>query len=808
MRVFVDDAIADAAFALRTYRRKPAFAVTVIVTLALAVGASTALFSIIERVLLRSLPYSAPNALVSLTAQRATGAFEKSSYPEMLDWRAQHDLFSGVEAYDETNIGVELDGGAQMLSGARVTPGFFSMLGVAPIRGRSLTTDDDNGAPVVLLTHDFWSSRMAQAEDVVGHLLRIDGSPYRIIGVLPSDFRFAPAGNVQLWLPLDRNPDARARRDARSLNLVARLRDGVSVERARLRVQQLMRTFATRAAGADVERTMNVISLREEIVGAVRRPLLVLFGAVAVLLLIACANIASLVLARTTERERELAVRSAIGAGRWRLSRQILVENLILALAGGIFGLLVASVGVSLLTALIPPTLYEQMPALHDVTVDRSSLVFALVVVVLGGLAFGLAPVLIATRAPAAETLRSGTGLSAGRRMHRLRRVLITGEIALTTMLLVAAGLLGRSLMSLLRIDTGFDAAGVATVRAALSNSRYPDPARQASFFAQVLTNVRAVPGVQMVGAVSSPPLQGSGRATIVPADASTAAENARMEVVSRTIAGDYFRTLRVPIREGRTLDDRDAARARRSIVISANLARQLFSTQSAIGRAVRFEGDSVPWTVVGVVGDVKTGALDAQSAPTLYRYYLQAPANRMSVMARTATEPSSIISELRRTIHAVDAAIPLYSETTLRDQVQQSPAISARRYPLLLIGTFALSALVLAIVGVYGLIAYAIAQRRREIAIRLALGARDVEITTMFLRDGLRLLIWGVVIGGVGAMVVSGALSAFLFDVRRLDAVTYISAILVLAAATCGACYIPARRASALDPALAFRAE
>ncbi len=804
----------DAWVAWRSYRRRPAFTAVVLLTLGLGIGANTAMFSIVNAVLLRRLPYAQPDHLVQLweTHRGDVAAISGASYPDFLDWRGERRIFAALEGYDETYVTVSGGSGAEMVHGARVTSGFFSMLGV-PLRqgpGFGVTDDRAGGTPAVVLSHGFWARRFARDPKLIGRTVTIDGTPYEIRGVLPAEFAFAPVGDADLWLPLGRNAEVRAERFNHWVSAVGRLREGVTIELAGQRMGELMGALASQYPQTNSGRGTLVASLRTAITGDVERPLLVLFGAVAIVLLIACANVASLLVGRAIERGRELAVRSALGASRSRVVRQLLTEHLVLALAAAALGAWVAAEGVRLLLAAMPPGLFDQMPALRHAGVDLTALGFAITISLVTGIAFGLVPALLASRASATGLLRSDARGGAGPAHHRLRDVLVTAEIALTLVLLVGATLMGRSLVELGRVNPGFIAERVASVRVALAGSVYAEGVRQTRFFEEALARLRALPGVEAVGAVSNPPLQGGGSNTFRVDGAPLPSPAARPEATMRAVAGDYFGALQIPIVEGRALDSHDDLRSAYAVVINASLARHLFGTRPAVGQRLRIYGwEDSAWTVVGVAGDVKTAGLDEPARPTIYYSHLQGPANRMSMVARgSLADPAALIPAMQREVRAVDPMLAVYSAETMREHIARSQAVSSRRYLLVLLGAFAMVALLLTIIGVYGVIAYTVTQRTREIAVRIALGAKHAEVVRLVLGGGLRLVAGGIAIGTLGALALTRTLGALLFGVSPGDAWTYglVSTLLVMI--TVAASYFPARRATRLDPATALRAE
>jgi putative ABC transport system permease protein len=809
-----DELRQDFRVALRSYRRQPGFAVVVLVTLTIAIAATTATFTVVNAVLLRPLPYARADELVHVweTHERDPAARGRASYPNFLDWRAEASSVVALEGYDETNVAVSHGGQSDMTRGARVTGGFFRLLGVSPLLGRTFTADDDvgGGTRAVVLSHALWTRRFAADANAVGRPVTIDGSAYEIRGVLPPQFRFAPAGDAELWLPLGRTDEARAQRFDHWLTVVGRLRDGVTIEMAERRIADVMHRLATEYPESNAGRSVTVTPLREDIVGNVERPLVVLFVAVAFVFLIACANVASLVLARSTERARELAVRWAIGASRARVIRQLLTENLVLSVGGAVLGAWLAFLSVPLLVSAIPDRVFDQAPSLRDAAVDVTTLAFTSAVAVIAGAALGIIPGMLVSRFSVAEALRSDARVGAGRISRRLRDAIVSAEIALTLVLLVGASLMGRSLVELLRVDPGFTADGVATIRVALAGPSYLDRWRQARFFEDALMDARAIPGVATVGAISNAPLQGSGTNTFHVDGAAEPPPSARPEAATRAVAGDYFSVLHIPVREGRTVGRQDDRNAAYAVVINESLGRRLFGTRSAVGQRLRFyHWQDSAWTIVGVVGDVKTNNLDEPVRPTVYYSHLQGPANRMSIVARTTSvEPPTLIPALRQVIRKLDPTVAVYAASTMGDYVGGTQAVYRRRYMLVVLGAFAGAALLLAIIGVYGVVAYAVTQRTREIAIRVALGATGAKVVRLVMRHGLRLVILGIVPGVIAALGLSRALASLLFEVNAADLPTYAVAATLVVVVALAASYLPGRRAARFDPALSLRSE
>ncbi len=808
----MDTFLQDLRYALRQLRRSPGFTAVAVLTLALGIGAITFMFGVVNAVLVEPLPYARPDRLVTVWETRTSEPSDRgrASYPDFLDWRREHAVCAALEGYDETNVTVSGSDGAERANGVRVTSGMLRLLGVAPVIGRDFTEQDDapGGTQTVLLSHGFWIRRFGADPGVVGRAMSIDGLPYEIRGVLPQRFSFAPANDVDLWLPLGRSSQVRAERFGHWVGVVGRLRDGVTVQQARTRMAQVRRAIAADYPETGTGRGATVVPLRDVVIGDVARPLLVLFAAVAIVLLIVCADVAGLVLARSLERAHEMAVRSALGAARVRIVRQLLVECLMLTLAGAALGAGLAAGVLPLALTALPESLFQQMPALHDASMDLTVLGFTTATVLGTAIAAGLAPALIASRRPVAELLRSDRRAGTGAARQRLRDALVAAQIALASVLLVGVALIGRSLSALLRVDPGFTAQHVATVRVALAGPEEADRRHQAQFFEAVLTRVRALPGVEAAGAISSAPLQGTFLGGFRVDGEPEPDPAVPREASARAVAGEYFQALRIPLRAGRTLNARDDLTAPYAVDISESLARQVFGARSAVGRRIRISGwEDSAWTIVGVVGDVKTNALDQPAAPTIYYSHLQGPANRMTIVAR-GVDATGLVPLVRRAIREVDPGAATYVAGTMTQYIAASPAVSTRRYLLGVLGAFAVAAVVLALLGLYGVITYAVTQRAREIAIRMALGASRTGVLALVLRDGARLAGAGVALGLVVAFTVSRTLASLLFGVSPADPWSYVGVSGLLVVVALIASSLPAHRASRVDPAEALRAE
>jgi putative ABC transport system permease protein len=807
---FLGDLWRDARFAWRSLRRQPGFLAAILLTLGIGIGANSAIFTVVRATLLRPLPYAEPERLVHLWELTPTASSGRSeaSHPDYLDLKSRNRSLAGLEGYDATNVTLSGEAIPRRAQGMRVTPGFFRLMGVLPAIGRSFAPEEraPNAPAVVVLSSGYWQRVLGGDPAVLQRTVAIDGRAHRVIGVLPPRFQFAPAGEAELWLPLDRSAEGLAERFNHWLNLVGRLRPGVTLAAARADLSGLMARLASEYPETNQGRGLLAVPLRDEVMGEIRPIVLALFGAVGLVLLIGCANIASLLLARALARQRELAVRVALGAGRRRLMRQLLAESLLIAGLGGLLGAALAPLGVQYLIGRLPGHFVDRLPFLREVQVDGVVLLYALGIALLTGVGFGLLPALQAARASSAELLRGDRVTGGGR---RLRDALVVAELALTTGLLVAAGLLGRSLQNLLATDLGFQPERVLTFRIALAGSRYQSGAAQQLFFESLLERTRGLPGVTRAGAVSNLPLNGGGTNTFRVEGQPEPEPSQRAEATMRGVAAEYFQAMGIRLVSGRGFDSRDDSVSAPVVVLSESLARRLVPGGSALGARLRFYAfPASAWTVVGVVGDVKTGSLDAEPPPTIYYSHRQGPENRMALVIRTEGDPTALTGLIRAAVAELDATLPVYGVGAMAGQVDASPALSARRFPLTLITAFAAAALLLAIIGIYGVINYSVTQRTREMGVRMALGASASQLVRSVLRQGVQLAGLGILIGTLLAFSASRVLVSLLYGVSPGDPLTYLGVGLLLGLVTLAASWLPARRAARVDPLTALRAE
>jgi putative ABC transport system permease protein len=803
----------DLRYGFRMLLKRPGFAFVTIVTLSLGIGANSAIFTVVNAALLRPLPYREPERLVHLweTTPRQQFGEREASYPDYLDWKANNQVFEDVAGYTKRSFTLTGRDTPERLEGAAVTDNFLQVLGVEPALGRSFRPGEGlpNTARLVLLSHGLWQRRFGGDPNIVGQTLALNGESYEVIGVLPERFQFAPANTAELWATLNPNDGQVSRRFMHWLNIIARLKPNVSIEQAQAGMGSVAQAIAQGDPASHTGTAIKVISLHEQIVGNIRPILLVLLCAVCFVLMIACANVANLLLARSTARRKEIAIRTALGAGRARLIRQLLTESMALALLGGAVGLVLAQWGVDLLLAGIPAAQAKTMPYLQGLTIDSRVLLFTIGVSLLTGVVFGLAPALQSSKLNLQESLKEGGKTSAAQTHGRLRSLLVVSEIALALVLLVGAGLMLKSLVRLLAVDPGFNPDNLLTLRVLLPMTKYPEDAQLAAFHQQLIEHVENLPGVKGVGSVNILPLLGGNTATFVPEGRPAPPPGEEVESNIRDVSSSYFRVMSVPLIRGRYFTDQDTAQTPPVLIINQTLANRLFPGQDAVGQRLIYPKlEMPPFEIVGVVGDEKVTGLDKAITPVVYGPYLQAPNNSISLVVRTNSDPNSIAMAVRSEIQALDPDLPVFDVRTMGQIIDSSPSTFLRRYPAFLIGVFATVALALAMIGIYGVISYSVTQRTHEIGVRMALGARQLDIFKMILGQGLILTLIGIGSGLLAALLLTRFLSSLLFGVSAADPLTYIAVSLPLIAVALLACYIPARRATRVDPMVALRYE
>jgi predicted permease len=792
----------DVRFAARSLRTRPAFTATVLLTLALGIGANAAIFSAVDSVLLRPLPFAQPGRLVHLweTFESKVDRRSEASYPDYLDWRARNHSFSDLAGYWGSGF---LFGVTQptLVVGGSTTANFFDVLGVRPILGRGFAPgEDEPGAPrVALVTYGFWLRQLAADTAAVGRPITLNGSPTTVIGVLPSSFRFDRLGNAELWTPIDVSRDFKSHRDNHWLNVVGRLKDGVTQSEAAHDISTIMGALARDYPESNAGRDGQVVPLQKEFVGSIEPVLLLLYGAVVLVLMIACVNVANLLLIRGTDRNREMALRAALGAARGRLVRQLLTESLMLGVLGGVLGLGVAALGLRWLTGAIPTALERQMAMLKHVSLDPRIVAYGLVLSIATSIAFGIVPALRMTW-NSYETLRSGDRGST-RSAGRLRDALVVGELALTVVLLSGMMLFGRSLIRLLNINPGFRADHLVTATVVLSPRAPP-----VATFSRLTARLQALPEVKAVGLVSRLPLSFGGSAGFDIIGQPTPQPGREPLATFRQADPGYFSAAGIPVLRGRAFTSGDQQGAPMAVVVNQALVKAYFPGVYPIGQRLYAFRDTL--YIVGVVGDVSIGNIDERIPPTMYASFAQVPQSFMGVVIRTSQAPSGVARELRGVLAPIDPAASMTNAAAMTDVIGDSQSVFLRRYPLYLVGAFAFTALVLAIVGIYGVVSYSVSQRTREMGIRTALGASARSLAGLAMRHGLRMAISGIVIGLVGAIAAGRLVASMLYGVAPTDVVAYGVAALALGTFALCATVLPARRAARVDPAVALRGD
>ncbi|HEX8501477.1 MAG TPA: ABC transporter permease [Pyrinomonadaceae bacterium] len=798
----------DARYGLRVLRKRPGFTAVALAVLALGVGANTAIFSVVNAVLLRPLPYPGSERVVAFDAVNPSKGVKESnmSAPDFEDWKAQARSFEALTIYTEGGSNLTGGGEPERVNAAWVGTDFFRAMGVGAARGRALLPEDEatGAADVVVISHGLWQRRFGSDPGAVGRSVEMGGRSREVVGVMPPGFDFPRRAEV--WGPLQLEA-AKEARDNRSYQVLGRLREGGTLEAAQAELDTIAARLAESYPVTNSGWGVDLDPLKEETVGEMRPALLLLLAGVALVLLIACANVANLLLARAAGRRREVALRLALGASRLRIVRQMLTESLLLAVAGGALGAGLSLWLTDLLVALAP----ANTPRLAEASVDANVLLFAAGATLLTGLAFGIVPALQASKADLGESLKEGGRGAAGGR-SRVRSALVVSEVALSLLLLAGAGLLVKSFARLQAVNPGFDSGGVLTARVSLPGARYKEPAQKAEFYAALTERLNALPGVEAAGATTSLPLGGSNlsvwRGFIPEGRPATpeASEGASYAVVTP----GYFRALRIPVRAGRDFDERDDANSPKVAVVNETLARKFFAGQDPVGRHIAiWRDEDFPRRIVGVVGDTKPQSLDAEDAPQVYVPARQDAAwggFSLAVRARGGDDPAALAPAVREAVRALDRQLPVYDVKTMGKVLGDSTAY--RRVTVFLMAGFAAAALLLAGVGLYGVLSYTVAQRTREIGIRMALGARGRDVLGLVVRQGMLLTLAGLGLGLAGALLLTRLMEGLLYGVSAADPEVYALVALLLAAVALVACLVPARRATKVDPMVALRYE
>jgi putative ABC transport system permease protein len=804
----------DIRYAVRVLLKKPGFTFVAVLTLALGIGANAAIFTAVDAALLRPFPYKNPAALVHVwqTSPQSDFSEHEAAYPDYLDWRAQSSAFEEMAGYNVNAAVFSGQGQPEFIRMTRVTSSFFPLLGVEAYLGRTFREGEDQpgAAGVVMLSYSFWQQRFGGDANVIGQSITLNDSSQEIVGVLPPGFHFAKAGTPDVWQSLQPQPYAVSRRNLFWLNVVGRLKPGTTIEQAQQNLAVIVGNIEQQYSNSHTGEGIRIASLRDELIGNVKPLLLVLLGAVGFVLLIACANVANLLLARAAARRKEIAIRMAMGAGRRRLIQQLLTESLLLAVASGALGLLVAQWIIELLLAGIPASMMLNLPYLATLKVDLRVIGFTFAVAALTGVLFGLAPALHASKPDLSEALKEGR-TSGGAIRGRLRSVLVVSEIALAMMLLTGAGLMMKSFYRLLNVDPGFRTANLLTLQMVLPVNKYNDVSRVLAFHQQMLVNLEHLPGASGAATTDILPLSGGGNTASFGVEGQPAPQpGEKMEANVRTVSANYFKVMGMPLIAGRSFNEHEDPNGPGTLVINRTLAERLFPQQSAVGQNIIFSFDPQrhPYEIVGVVGDENVTALDARITPIIYFNYAQDSGIFLAVVVRTSGDPATLIDAARSEIRALEPEATIFAEMPMTRLIANSPSTFLRRYPALLIGAFAAVAVGLAMLGIYGVLSYAVTQRTHEIGIRMALGAQRRDVVRLIVGQSLRFALAGVTLGLAGAFALTRLLESLLYGVSATDPVTFAATALALAGMALAAGFVPARRATRVDPIVALRYE
>jgi putative ABC transport system permease protein len=804
----------DIRFGVRMLVNKPGVAILAVIALALGIGASTAIFSVVNTVLLRALPYPNEDRLVMIWEQNRPRSRDRNvvSPANFLDWREQNKVFEDMSALYGATYNLTGLGNPEEVTAMAASPNLFDVLGSHAMLGRTFTQDDgvtgkDN---VAVLTYAFWQKHFGGDQNVVGKTFALDGVAITVVGVMPAGFDFFVKENSNIkkspefWLPIAFTQRSRER-GGRSLSAIGVLKPGVTIDQARAEMNALGARLEQQYPDFNRGWGINLVPLHTQFAGDLKPALMILLIAVGFVLLIACANVANLLMARSVARQKEFAIRTALGAGRLRLLRQLLTESVLLAVAGCAIGLLVAHWGMDALLSISP----RDLLSFTSVTIDKRVLGFALALSVLTSLIFGLLPALEASRPNTNESLKEGSRGTSGGRAHRVLNWFVVAQVALSLILLIGSGLMIKSLMRLQSVDPGFDPNNVQTISVTLPRARYTEPPRRIEFFQQLLARVRQLPGVSGVGAASAPPFMGLGAATGFDIEGQPVLPSAQKAITDvRVVDQEYFKTMGIPLLKGRTFTDREETQQSRVTIISDTLARQYFPNENPLGKriTISMKEQNDPCEIIGVVGDVKMKGLDIAARPMVYWPHAELPYLSMTLLVRTDGSTAGIAASLEREVRALDKDQPISDVRTMNEWLADS--IARARFATLLLGIFAVVALMLASLGIYGVMAYSVTQRTNEIGIRMALGATRADVVLLVLKRGLLLAVSGVAIGLIGSVGLTRLLTGLLFGVSVTDPAIFGLVPILLLAIALLAVYLPARRATRVDPLIALRYE
>jgi predicted permease len=799
----------DVVYAVRMGLKSPVLTVMAVFAMALGIGANTAIFSIVNAILLKPLPYPDAERLVRVWETEPELEKAPIAPADFLDWRQQNHSFEQLAAFRSQSFNFSGDGEPERIRGTRVSANFFSLLGIQPVLGRSFTEDEDQPGrnKVLVLTDELWRRRFGSDPNIVGKTTLVNDQSYMIVGVTPRGATF-PTKQAEVFTPNAFNDAERKTRRTHYISAVARLKPNVTLAQAQSDMSGIAGRLAQQYAASNSNVGVKLVSLKEEVIGNVERLLLIMMAAVVCVLLIACGNIANLLLSRAVTRQKEVAIRNALGASRGRIIRQMLTESVLLSLVGGVVGLLLAF-GIIYALLILKPA---NIPRLTEIHLDARSLAFTFSLSLLTGVLFGLFPALRASTPDLEESLKQG-GLrkTQGRSHHRLRNLLVVGQVAVSLLLLIVAGLLIKSFVRLNNEDLGFEPKNLLTMEIALPPSKYKDGQSQVAFFQQAVDSLKSTPGVQAVGAISDLPLLG-GNSTIFQIEGRPIAQ-AKPLTEFRLINADYFRAMQIPLLRGRFFTDTENKTAPGVVIINETLARRYFPGEDVLGKRLGLS-DPVDWReIVGVVRDVRDYGPDTEPNPQCYvpmaqntPDYLDAVSSALALVLRTNSDPKSLTPTVRQRLHTLDRAQPIQNLKTMEEVFGES--VAQRRFNMLVLSVFAAFALLLAAVGVYGVISYSVTQRTHEFGVRMALGARPADVNKLVLSHALKLAVAGIVLGLAAAFAVTRTLSSFLYGVTATDPAIFIVTALLMGGIALLASYFPARRATKVNPIIALRTE
>jgi predicted permease len=797
----------DLRLGARMLLKHPGFTFIAVLTLTLGIGANTAIFSVLNSVLLRPLPYRAADRLVWIWDSNASAGYPRfgSAGPNFKDWQQQSVSFEYMAAFAGWSFNLTNEGEPERIQGALASPDLFPMLGIKPVIGRVFLPAEEQAGNhrVALLSYGLWQRRFAADPGILNRSLTLNGENYTVIGIVPADFRSLYQADI--WTPLALDV-LKSGRGSHFLNVIAQLKPDVSIQQAQTEMNGITTRLQQQYSGSNTGWSTELQPLHERIVGNIKPVLWILSGVVGLVLLIACANVANLLMARAASRQKEVAIRAALGADRLRLVRQFLTESLLLSLIGGGLGLLLGIWGMNLLVALSRP---GDIPRAEEISIDGRVLAFTLLVSLVTGIIFGIVPALQSSKINLNESLKAGSrAVSSSLSGNRTRRLMVISEIALAMVLLVGAGLMIKSLLRLTQVRLGFEPENLLTMHISLPQSKYTDGNRQATFENELLDRIGNLPGVQSVATISPLPLAGGDSVNefFIEGRESPSA-NQGFNANLHRCSSDYFLTMKIPLLKGRFFDERDVTRSEQVVIINDTLARRFWNDENPVGKRISLSGLEGPWhTIAGVVGDVRHGKLENEAGFEIYRSYTQSPIPYMALVVRSDTTSSGVISSIRNELSALDSTLPVYSIRPMEQLIARS--LAPRRFQMILLSSFAGLALILAIVGIYGVISYSVTERRHELGIRLALGAQSRDLLVLVMSQGMKLALVGTGLGLVAAFALTRLMQTLLYSVSPTDPLTFAMITILLTLVALLACWIPARRAARVDPLVALRHE